>query len=324
MPIGQGFFAIEHFKDLTVVFNCGGSKISLINREIDNIIFRKNKINALFITDLQNNYTNGLEYLLSDFDVENIIIPYMNKDEKLYTLALHLLYGKAKNDILTSILTGKNISVNIIEIVASAIFEFTSLSNSINDNWVFYCHNFRNKSKVKKFIKALDNYNLDLTLENIENASEKTKNLLKKIFREEVGEIINCNTLVVYSGPRLERIQDYSIDSFERKLHRGGCLYLGDYDTNKKKNYHEFYESFYNYNDFVGTITLPQHGFRNFYNQRLCLDFDARFVATCSKKFINRFPNKEVLRSIIYYNKPLYIIDETTAPFQLIIGDENL
>ncbi|HHU55411.1 MAG TPA: hypothetical protein GXZ48_01805 [Acholeplasmataceae bacterium] len=326
LPIGQGFFAIEHFKNFTAIFNCGGSSIKIINNQINNILSKYSEIDALFITDLQNNYTNGLEYLLNNYKVNNLIIPYLNKDERLLTLLNHLLYGKAKNDFLVNLLLNnrKFLKNNkVIEVVGKHEFIFKDFKECFNDSWIFSTHNFRKDKIIEKFKEGLKKYNLEnLSFENIFHLSTKDATTIKKIIREEVGGQINPNSLVVYSGPVNMKMQDYSIDSFEKPLLKGGCLYLGDFDTNKY--YKEFYESFCNFHEFVGTVTLPQHGNRNYYNKRLCLDCDSRFVVTSSNKYIDRFPNKEVLRSIMHYDKIIYIIDELNHPYEQIIGDKSL
>lgn len=325
LPIGQGFFAVEHFQDVTIVFNCGGSKIKGVNEQTQKNLYQHRRINALFITDLQNNYTNGLEYLLKNYQVDNIIIPYLNYDERLYMLAKHLLYDKARNDILLTLLSKDKhfTNTNIIEIVGNSFFTLNDFCNRDDQNWIIYTCNYQYNECIKRFKKALSQYHLeDLTFDSLLKSSNKVLTTLRSLFTNDLEGVSNSNTLVVYSGPRFKKLTDYSFNYSERKYLKGGCLYVGDFNISSKKNYNELYNSFYRYQEFVGTITLPQHGSRHHYNNRLCIDYDARFLAFCSHKFTDRYPNKEVLRSIIYYNKPLYIIDESNHPFELIIGEE--
>lgn len=100
-PVGQGGFYTERFKEISsfkkksynVVYDCGsdtgkaGNGISrYVQREIDSVFSRNEKIDIVFISHLDNDHINGLEYLIREHDVRNICIPLLNSNEKLLAL----------------------------------------------------------------------------------------------------------------------------------------------------------------------------------------------------------------------------------------------
>lgn len=100
-PVGQGGFYTERFKEISslkkkscnVVYDCGsdtgkaGNGISrYVQREIDSVFSKNEKIDIVFISHLDNDHINGVEYLMREHDVRNICIPLLNSNEKLLAL----------------------------------------------------------------------------------------------------------------------------------------------------------------------------------------------------------------------------------------------
>lgn len=100
-PVGQGGFYTERFKEIfpstkrsyNVVYDCGsdtgkaGNGISrYVQREIDSTFSENEKIDIIFISHLDNDHINGMEYLLEKHDVRNICIPLLHSNEKLLAL----------------------------------------------------------------------------------------------------------------------------------------------------------------------------------------------------------------------------------------------
>lgn len=100
-PVGQGGFYTERFKEISplkkrscnVVYDCGsntgksGNRISrYLQREIDSTFFKNEKIDIVFISHLDNDHVNGLEYLMREHGVRNICVPLLNSKEKLLAL----------------------------------------------------------------------------------------------------------------------------------------------------------------------------------------------------------------------------------------------
>lgn len=83
----------------TVVYDCGTSTFiagnsQSLNREIDNFKHRlhyfsdnNDEIELLFISHLDYDHVSGLKRLLTEFKVKNIILPYIDKEQRQFFLA---------------------------------------------------------------------------------------------------------------------------------------------------------------------------------------------------------------------------------------------
>ena len=86
LPAGQGNFAVEKFENgESVVFDCGATNISIARQLINNTFQKKENILAVFISHLDIDHINGLEYLLQHCAVKEIYIPFLDSGGKLLT-----------------------------------------------------------------------------------------------------------------------------------------------------------------------------------------------------------------------------------------------
>lgn len=100
-PVGQGGFYTERFKESShfkkksynVVYDCGSNTGKTQNgisrylqREIKSTFSKNEKIDIVFISHLDNDHINGIDYLIREYDVRNICIPLLNNNEKLLAL----------------------------------------------------------------------------------------------------------------------------------------------------------------------------------------------------------------------------------------------
>ena len=90
-PVGQGGFAsgvIEsRGKEFVYVYDCGSTNIQALRDSINALMPRGGRIDALFISHLDADHCNGIEYLLSKYKVDSVFLPYLDNKGALLALA---------------------------------------------------------------------------------------------------------------------------------------------------------------------------------------------------------------------------------------------
>lgn len=238
LPIGQGNFVIEKFSDFTAVFDCGSkSDIGLVHGEIDKNFFDKERIDVVFISHLDYDHINGIDYLISKCSVKCIVIPYLEKESVLISHLYCNVFNISTNESsFLSFIYNHTIELNgyisnyenirIIQIPSLAddnfksdldeinlgyynfVINLMSFINKMNPDWLFLPFNYDSKTRSKQFDKAIksDPDLADLTIYDlVKNWNDPGKdyvNKLKKIFKsKKITGSINDNSMVIYSGP---------------------------------------------------------------------------------------------------------------------------
>ena len=92
--VGQGLFYSSSLSsgtsDAHIVFDCGSDKIDFINREVAEYKKEVVEIDLLILSHLHYDHISGLDELLKDMKVKTIILPYLNKYERIL---LQISYG---------------------------------------------------------------------------------------------------------------------------------------------------------------------------------------------------------------------------------------
>lgn len=85
--VGQGlFYSSSLSKDnvtANIVFDCGSDKIDFINREVTAYKLEVKEIDLLILSHLHYDHVSGLDELLKDMKVKTVILPYLNKYERI-------------------------------------------------------------------------------------------------------------------------------------------------------------------------------------------------------------------------------------------------
>jgi len=93
-PVGHGFFhtARVNFNDIDYryVYDCGGSRMQRAIKEFISDNEANADIGVLFLSHFHHDHVSGLDYLLPETDVDTVVIPYVNHQERLL-LALNAL-----------------------------------------------------------------------------------------------------------------------------------------------------------------------------------------------------------------------------------------
>lgn len=88
LPVGQGAFYIERFAGengfVNVVYDCGSStSFDILTKQIDKNLNKCEDIDIVFISHVHKDHINGLEYLLKNYNIKNIVFPYIHEEDKV-------------------------------------------------------------------------------------------------------------------------------------------------------------------------------------------------------------------------------------------------
>lgn len=282
--IGQGAFYTERFHGFNFVYDCGthtdGKK--RIEKHVRNYFKKDEIINFLFISHFHEDHINGLEYLLSNYTVENVFIPqysiYEHALEFMYTdrnlslfdnniilnpeKAIESISPKTRIILVREQENNDENNDNRIDIESlsskTAINSGCSLGrNDIND-WVFIPINYKNKKNSDLFKKNLKKEGVIFndTSEFITSWSDinqrrKIIDAFKKLPKNQ-----NENSMVVYSGP-INNDSSYIIKSISPFSHHFSSEYiLNDffYFSNYNKTGCIYFGDYETHNDAWNTI----------------------------------------------------------------------
>ncbi|MBJ2116526.1 MULTISPECIES: MBL fold metallo-hydrolase [Proteus] len=282
--IGQGAFYTEKSDDFNFVYDCGthtdGKK--RIEKYVRNHFKKDEVINFLFISHFHEDHINGLEYLLSNYAVENVFIPqysiyehvleFMYTDRNLSLFDNNLILNPEK--AIESISPQTRIILvreqenndenndNIIDIErlsgTTAINSGCLLGCNDTNDWVFIPINYKNKKNSDLFKKNLKKEGVIFndTSEFITSWSDvhqrrKIIDAFKKLPKNQ-----NENSMVVYSGPKNNN-SSYMIKVISANSYYYSCYFdciFNDCFSNRKKTGCIYFGDYETHDDAWNTI----------------------------------------------------------------------
>lgn len=339
MPVGQGAFYIEKFNDgFTVVYDCGSYKnTSIVEENIKNSIL-DTKIDLLVISHYHEDHINGLEYLFQNFNVEKMLMPYLNLTEKMESF-VDADIKNTNNNFYKDFCVDPNKALFDNFRKSSEIFfvypeqnppappneiDIQNLNDNINSGdkitynnkinnytWSYIPFNFQNRKRTEQFEIKIQKLDLD-TVDKFKNYYKNNKDELIAIYKKDIIGDINTNSLVLYSGAYSNiKTTTYSRKkSFSFIQNISGCLYLGDYDAEGVRKYNELEKKYKSYYKEISTIQIPHHGSKHNYNQKL--NFKPNIISVISAGINNKFehPHNETLKQIAIQNGIVILVTE--------------
>lgn len=307
--IGHGGFCTEEFGDFTMVYDCGGRNLNVINYEIEHS-FKKNQIiDALFISHFHRDHINGLEYLLKNYTVKRVFIPFLHDNQKIQVIVenainirsdsftnnlilnpVSTIQENSKNGINTYViyinsgegdgnnLNKENLNIESINSNISNLDSGTPItisSSTLTYNWIFIPFNFEYNIWADKIAQALNT--IDVNKDNIVQKLQTKRSQIIEVYRNiHNGENnFNSNSLTLYSGMinnslNILRLNNLLFYPFNHYSHgHVGCLYLGDYNSKDNRSWLQLHTAYSVYWDYLSTIQIPHHGSANNYNEKL-------------------------------------------------------
>lgn len=347
-PVGQGSFISEKFierngKETIVIYDCGSqTSKKIVEQEIRNSFEKNTPIRVVYISHLDNDHTNGLEFLLKHCCVENIFLPYLSPQALLLSLikykcqeeeskehicsdfVLNLIYyakEQNKEQFHNRVFEGKKLpNIKFIHPVSD---NYDSICSESLDIWRYVAFNNDNTQIKKKFYDLLEKENIPTSLaKDIDDFFPLWQNItfrnrLKKIYQKLDGGI-NANSLGIISYPLIntyKKLLCYGYNRYEpyyrphyciKNIHNTGAIYVGDMDLSDKNA--AFYQK-KNISQDIGIIQLPHHGSKNNYNRNCNLDCEL-FIANAGYNNSYGHPSTYVLDDILKKQKNVHIITE--------------
>lgn len=329
--VGQGALYSENFKNFTFVYDCGSYKNKeLIESEIRNSFDSKENIDAIFISHFHEDHINGLEYLLKNYKIKYLFLPFLTEFEKIFLVIENSIIG-TRNTYLEGIILDPEQTINndVTQVIRiepksdnnddkelllidnvdfpSKIKSGTKLAIGLS-NWLLIPFHFRRDEKTKQFqalIKAAG-----LKIESIvdfkailEDSSKFS--MLEQCYKDVKGTL-NSNSLVLYSGPNESPMHSIYVSYTLpfKPLYpfyplEAGCIYFGDYDASGNIKWKDLESSYSGYWNKIGCVQIPHHGSRHNYNTNINKKNPVLSILSCGETNHFRHPHGSVVKKIL-------------------------
>lgn len=336
LPVGQGAFYVEKFflgkEKINIVFDCGSlTGLKYITDQIKVTFLPGEVIESVYISHLDKDHINGLEFLLNYCSVRKIYIPYLDEDEKIILKYSHLADGGYEDDFVSRFIddprkaSEKDQDSNqepprIIEVPPYAEDRNRSDSDSEIDTrlsidsesgkviWRFIPRSFKSSKKAAFLQGLINEFGYSCTAKDIPNLWRSDAKRLKKVYRA-----VKCHphtkSLVVYSGGETDSLRQVFCHFYKKCLchhcpscygnFKSGCLYLGDLNCKIKSIYAEMHSKYSKWWDSIGVITIPHHGASSCYNSNLTDDLEKLYVISAGSNYRWHHPNPTVIMDML-------------------------
>ncbi|HEM5233988.1 TPA: MBL fold metallo-hydrolase, partial [Streptococcus suis] len=101
LPVGQGAFYLETLmlreNEYKVIYDCGSATdVIYVETQIKASLNKDEEINAVFISHLDDDHVNGLEFLLKHCNVKNLFFPLITKQTKQFNAIRNLINPQSR------------------------------------------------------------------------------------------------------------------------------------------------------------------------------------------------------------------------------------
>lgn len=351
-PIGQGNFVTEQFdKGGNVVFDCGVEAPTAFIKEVIRRAFDERElIDGVFISSIDMEHAEGLEFLLNWCRVEKVFLPYLHEDEKVFSMLKHLCQGGKADDFVGRLITDPKGTLAKYQFtepqlpLLSLVVEETEKEKNLFDaimpmyempwkcisgfrcyvdeevDWIYQPRTYRQGSRIRRLIAKLDAQGVKpehyASMEALEKAWND-KNLRRLIERayEELDLPFCAVSMVLYGGPEFTDYPVYEQFTQEGKWSfyakvRSGCLYTGNLKVNEEPFRRRLMHDFRACWSCIGCVLVPGHGSEKLYYPDLIPDRHCVAVATADNENETGEPHSKVIRNMMQRLIPFYLVTE--------------
>ena len=258
LPVGQGAFYCECFKSdknsFNIVYDCGSlPDQGIVEREIRNHFQKGERIDALFISHLDEDHINGIPYLLKYCNVKRIYFPLIASENRgimdIYYLSKNIHgftydffmdpFGAIEDldlDVRPQLIQieegeeaeererwGNDLDIDRRESgtnVFKDIKRAYDLKDNIYDEWLYIPFNFRQNERVKLLLVNLEKQFIRrIEKEEVaqiwrDNASGD-RNKIREAYRKIPGGF-NTNSMTLFSGTTTYRLRQFYSKCLEK------------------------------------------------------------------------------------------------------------
>lgn len=351
-PVGQGSFVTEQFEQgQNVVFDCGSATSLGLVRELIHTNYDENElIDAVFISSLDNEHAGGLEALMQWCRVTKVFVPFMEEDERAYTLLKHLCEGGEPDDFLSRLITepkkalsayqfldprtpvltqvapetdrDKNVfdAVMSMEIMPWKAIEGFRVYADPDVDWIYQVRVYRQRQVMERLTAALIAAEVDpgwiASAATVRRAWKQnpTRKALIQAYRQ-LDDHECVVSLALYSGPQHRdfRMYEQYTQKGQWSYHtriRSGGVYTGGLHLGDEHIRAEFLKDFGRYRPRVGSFLLPGHGAESLFHESILPKTQAIVVATSDTENVLCLPHGKVVRAVMDRRLPFYLVTE--------------
>ena len=226
--------------------------------------------------------------------------------------------------------SGKNVS--------EIVFADEIIKADIEFKWEYVPFNFKQKTRYEELARALcAEFGYPVTLDSAFDLINDNQSNIKKIRNayKTISGSMNTNSMVLFSGVRksyfMQRVYKQSRKCVcrycykycpKKEVVKSGCLYLGDYDLNGEKKWHELREALDLYWLNIGCIQIPHHGSRHNYNDNLTDDTSKLYIISAGQRNKYHHPHSYVIKDMLLKQIfPMIITEDKQSEVLMIIEE---
>ena len=353
LPVGQGAFYCECFSgrgyNVNIVYDCGSlPNVRIVEQEIKYNFQRGEKVEALFISHLDEDHINGIPFLLKYCEVKRIYFPLISSenreimkiyysinniggftynflenprraiedldiDYELELITISELGQEEPNQLDTN---GRRSGEDIFEDIKNSLkFNF----ELIGGKWLYIPFNFRQQKRKEKLMDVLEiQFGRKITEEELirlwRKAAPSDQDKIKKAYQGVPGDF-NTNSMTLFSGEINYGFKQLNSRCCEKHCFRcydykpSGCLYTGDYDASGKCKWAELKKAYEKYWEHIGCVQIPHHGSKYSFNEEFT-EMNTFFIISAGYRNQHHHPHASVVKSFLLKRIIPYIVTE--------------
>ena len=197
--------------------------------------------------------------------------------------------------------------------------------------WEYIPYNLRYADLHSKIIGEYSKLGLSIPKDDLINIDyiklEEARKVFDSVIKSDKNK--NINSMVLYSGSVAPQkwfceaiitshcnfILNYFFDRYYYRPFKTGCLYLGDYNLNRKDAFELLKEKYHCVQNNITLIQIPHHGSKHNFDERICLEFDKPkiFFISAGEKNKYRHPSCTVIEKIFYSHNCVCLVTENKS-----------
>lgn len=332
-PVGFGAFYMEVHEaknnSMTIVYDCGTITKSVdIEKIIDEAFWGRNKVvDILFISHFHEDHISGIPYLLKNYKIKKVVIPYISKDNRmLFVLAEGVeeyqqmivdtegYFGEETEIVRILPERGEQQMNEQIEGMEELEHSGEALYNSFSaSGWLLIPFNYNYAEKISKLKELLSLQGLKYELLTEKDYIRDNYDLIQETYKKMKGGP-NITSLTLFSGVNRSYSHVFIYQNGSLGIISGpNCIYLGDVSMNSKfikkikTRMEPYIKSLY-------TVQVPHHGAKGALDS--CILNPHSVAVICHKKGDSKHPSTEVVNNIkSSHSCPIFVTEDRLTEF---------